>query len=257
MLIVHDSSVVLCEFDKCHSEPGQTHSFAQIWALDTADASQRRQQLMPSLRYHVLSCMHDLFIRHNHLARSYCSAVASVNHISDEEKSAVGFTWSATDELTRFEIGSVIESAGFRRQIVIQCRGGSVQTISDGHRLYHALAYPLLFPTGNAGWHDAYKVGDRAISLTEYMRFLLMHRQRPSHVQRCERLALEFYCDAFAQVEARNLAFHKLASQQAKYQSASARAIIDQLCCDNARHIGVPVILPSSFPNSTRYYHNL
>jgi hypothetical protein len=212
---------------------------------------------MPTLRSHVLSCMHDLFMRHNHLARSYRFAVDSVDGNMHDEDSTVAFTWSATDELTRFEIGSVIESAGFRRQIVIRCRGGRLQNISDGHRLYHSLAYPLLFPTGNAGWHDQFKVGDRTVTLTEYMRFLLMHRQRPSHVQRCERLALEFYCDAFAQVEARNLAFHKLASQQAKYQSASARAIIDQLCSDNARDIGVPVILPSSFPNSSRYYHNL
>ena len=247
----------LCDFDEFYAEPGQPHSFAQIWALDTADATQRRQELMPTLRSHVLSTMHELFIRHNHLARSYSSAVASVVDHAHVDVDAVGFTWSATDELTRFEIASVIESAGFRRQIVIRCRGGRVQTISDGHRLYHALAYPLLFPTGQSGWHDEFKVGDRTVSLTEYMRFLLMHRRRPSHVQQSERLALEFYCDAFAQVEARNLAFHKLASQQAKYQSASARAITDQLSSDNARLIGVPVILPASFPNSARYYHNL
>ncbi len=243
--------------DAVLSELGRPHSFAQIWALDTDDATQRRQGLMPTLRSHVLSCMHDLFIRHNRLARSYRYAVASVVGNMHDDDAVVNFTWSATDELTRFQIASVIESAGFRRQIVVQCRGGRVQTISDGHRLYHALAYPLLFPLGTAGWHDEYRVGDRTVHLTEYMRFLLMHRQRPSHVQRCERLALEFYCDAFAQVEARNLAFHKLASQQAKYQCASARAIIDQLSIDNARQIGVPVILPSSFPNSTRYYHNL
>ena len=256
-MIFVSSVVSLRVIDAVPAELGQPHSFAQIWALDTDNATQRRQELMPSLRCHDLSSMHDLFIQHNHLARSYRCAVASVVGNMHDDNSAVGFTWSATDELTRFEIASVIESAGFRRQIVIQCRGGRVQTISDGHRLYHALAYPLLFPLGNAGWHDEYKVGDRTVSLTEYMRFLLMHRQRPSHVQRCERLALEFYCDAFAQVEARNLAFHKLASQQAKYQSASARAIIDQLSSDNARQIGVPVILPASFPNSTRYYHNL
>ncbi len=89
------------------------------------------------------------------------------------------------------------------------------------------------------------------------MRFKLMHRNSPTHVQRCGRLALEFYCDAWAQVEARNLAFHELASQQAKYQSASVRAIFDQLNTDNARQIGVPVVLPASYPNSPRYYHNL
>jgi hypothetical protein len=89
------------------------------------------------------------------------------------------------------------------------------------------------------------------------MRYKLMHRNTPTHVQRCERLALEYYCDAWAQVEARNLAFHKRASQQAKYAVASAKQIIDQLCAENANRIGVPTILPASFPNSPRYYHNL
>ena len=89
------------------------------------------------------------------------------------------------------------------------------------------------------------------------MRYKLMHRDSPTHVQKCERLALEFYCDAWAQVESRNLAFHRLASQQAKYHKASAKVIMNQLCADNAHQIGVPTILPASFPNSPRFYHNL
>jgi len=32
---------------------------------------------------------------------------------------------------------------------------------------------------------------------------------------------------------------------------------MDQICVGNARDIGVPVVLPASFPNSPRYYHNL
>jgi hypothetical protein len=97
----------------------------------------------------------------------------------------------------------------------------------------------------------------RLITLIEYMRYKLMHRDSPTHVQRCERLALEYYCDAWAQVEARNLAFHRQASQQAKYATASAKVIIDHLCAENANRIGVPSILPASFPNSPRFYHNL
>ena len=76
-------------------------------------------------------------------------------------------------------------------------------------------------------------------------------------MQRCERLSLEFYCDLFAQVEARNIAFHRQAVQQAKYMKASARAIIDQVRVHNRPVDGTPVFLPSSFPNSPRYYHNL
>ena len=243
----------------CHpiTGAGQPHSFAQIWTLDTADATERRQLLMPTLRSHVLSSMHDLFMQHNHLARSFRSAAESAPDFAHLDMASVGFTWSATDELSRFEMAAIIESPGFRRHIAVRLRGGGVTQINDCHQLYHALAYPLLFPTGSAGWHYGMQHNNRSISLHEYMRYLLMHRTHPSHVQRCERLALEFYCDAWAQIEARNLAFHKQAKQQAKYQAASARAIIDQLSTDHARQIGVPIILPASFPNSPRYYHNL
>jgi hypothetical protein len=225
--------------------------------LDTADASARRQELMPALRIHVLTELHDLFMIHNRLSKMLKYAAASVSRIEEATSAALGFTWSATDDLKNFEMASIIETAGYQRQIVVQTRSGRPKTISDCHQLYHALAYPLLFPTGSSGWHIELEHCGRKISLTEYMRFHMMHRETVTHVQRCERLALEFYCDAWAQVEARNMAFHKQAAQQAKYQGATARAIMDQLTADNARQVGVPVVLPSSYPNSPRYYHNL
>ena len=237
--------------------PGAPHCFSQIWSLDTEDATERRQQIMPDLRDSVFRTFHNLFMQHNPLARKFRQAAIHVSHLSDVDRESVGFTWHATDDTSSFEIGSVVESAGFQRNIIVKVRDGRLASIHDGHRLYHALAYPLLFPTGTSGWHYDLEYGDRKISLTEYMRFLLMHRDRPSHIQSCERLALEFYCDAFAQVEARNIAFHRLATQQAKYVKASARSIMDQLHSSNAHLIGTPVVLPSSFPNSPRYYHNL
>jgi len=234
----------------------QQHSFAQIYVLDTNDATQRRLSIMPSLRSHVLSALHDLMLSHNRLASMFKHAAVAIN-IDDVSNDSVGLTWSADDELSRFEIGAMIAHAGYKRDICVRCRGGPLLQINDSHQLYHALAYPLLFPTGCSGWHAKMQFNGRLISLTEYMRFKLMHREHPTHIQRCERLALEFYCDAWAQVEARNLAFHQLASQQAKYQAASASAIMDQLRADNARCIGVPVVLPGSYPNSPRYYYNL
>ena len=241
----------------CTADSSSCASFSQIWILDTADATHRRMQLMPELRPHVLTSLHDVLSQHNHLVQMYRAAAADVRCMSESDVASQGFSWSATEDLSNFEMAAIIEQPGFQRNVVIRGTGGSVTKISDGHQLYHTLAYPLLFPLGTAGWHWKYEHNGRSISLTEYMRFLLMHRYRPSHIQRCERLALEFYCDAFAQVESRNLAFHKLATQQAKYQAASARAIMDQISVDNAREIGTPVILPASFPNSPRYYQNL
>lgn len=233
------------------------HSFSQIWTLDTDDATSRRLEIMPALRSHVLSSLHDLLLQHNRLAQMYRSAVDYASNLSSDLLSSIGFSWSATEELSQFQVASIIERAGFKRNIEIKSRSGKCINVHDGHQLYHSLAYPLLFPTGSSGWHYDYQHNGRKISLTEYMRFLLMHRSHPSHLQRCERLSLEFYCDAFAQVESRNLAFHQLASQQAKYQVASARAIMDQISVVNARQIGVPTVLPASFPNSPRFYYNL
>ena len=237
--------------------PGAQHCFSQIWTLDTEDATVRRQHIMSDLRDSVLRSFHNLFLQYNHLARGFRQAAIAVSLMTDRDRESVGFTWHATDDTSSFEMGSVIESAGFQRNIIVHVQDCKLRSISDGHRLYHALAYPLLFPTGASGWHYDFQFGDRRISLTEYMRFLLMHRDRPTHIQSCQRLALEFYCDAFSQVEARNLAFHRSATQQAKYVRASARSILDQLHSENAHVIGTPVVLPSSFPNSPRYYHNL
>jgi hypothetical protein len=238
---------------------GSKHCFSQIWSLDSADATSRRLEIMPTLRQSVLQSLHQLFLQHNPLARMFKQASDAVSNIGDVDTQSVGFTWTDSDDLASFQIGAVVEYGGFTRQIVVSCRGHQLKlkAISDGHPFYHALSYPILFPTGFHGWHPHLEFNNRKISLTEYGRFMLMHRDSPTHVQRCERLALEFYCDTFAQVEARNIAFHRQAVQQAKYMRASARAIMDQVHADT-RHIdGTPVVLPSSFPNSPRYYHNL
>ena len=101
------------------------------------------------------------------------------------------------------------------RSIVVRRRSSErPEFIDDGHALYHTLAYPLLFPTGRTGWHDSMVCWHRGrqhrVSLLEWSRFTLMHRDAPTFVQRCERLALEFYCDLYAQYEARCAAFHSL-----------------------------------------------
>lgn len=86
-----------------------------------------------------------------------------------------------------------------------------------------------------------------------------MHRETPTHWQRCGRLSLELYCDIWAQVESRTAHFHRLPTQQAKYRGARVAAVEDQLSVGvPAADIGQPVIrLPSTFVGSARYYQQL
>jgi len=220
--------------------------------LNTDDATTRRLEIAPTLRPDTLNRLHILMLEHNHLARTFKTAAAS---------DAVHVTWKGDDDMEAFDVGAIIAQPGFSRDIVVsRVSDNRLHSISANNQYYHALTYPLLFPTGCAGWHPKMIYGrseHRKITLTEYMRFMLMHRDEPSHLQKCERLTLEYICDAQAQVEARELQFHALAIQQAKYRSASAQRVVSAINLRHAEDIGVPVILPCSFTGSPKYYHRL
>ena len=97
------------------------------------------------------------------------------------------------------------------------------------------------------------------MSRTQYLKYLIMRRSELSHIQRCGRLALEFYCDAWASHEAALMDFHMRPQQQTLYRSVSRAALLDQLPNADANDIGVPArtILPASVVGSPRFYHNL
>lgn len=143
--------------------PVQQHSFSQIYVLDTDDATHRRLELMPALRAHTLSQLHDLMIRFNRLAVMYRTVVCNIADF-EVHNDAVGYSWSGSDELSMFEVGAVIERDGFKRHIVLKLRDGLVRSISDSHQLYHALTYPLLFPTGCSGWHAKMEYNGRLLT---------------------------------------------------------------------------------------------
>jgi hypothetical protein len=227
------------------------HQFAQIYVLDTADATNRRLEIAPELRSDTLRQLHDGMLEHNHLTRSFRAAA---------NRETPNLTWQGDDEMESFDVGAIIEKPGFRRDVVVSSNDGCFRSINIHNQYYHALTYPLLFPTGCPGWHPKMRTqfdDERMVTLPEYMRFLMMHRDAPTHVQKCERLTLEFLCDAQAQIEARELQFHSLAVQQAKYRTASAQRVVEQINATNAADIGTPIILPASFTGSPKYYHRL
>ena len=77
-------------------------------------------------------------------------------------------------------------------------------------------------------------------------------------MQRCKQLALEYYCDMWAQNEARAASFHSLPSQQAKYRMGRKCAIEDQLNQGGiVADVSVPMTLPCSFIGSAKWYHML
>lgn len=242
-------------------DQGRRPAFAQIYVLDVDQAADRRIEVLggPSaaVQRHHLSLLHTELLLHNPWIRQFVQAAQS---------DVPQFVWRCSDDIAAMQIGTLIAEPGERRDVIVRRNcNGELQFLHDGHPLYQPLAYPLLFPLGTFGWHEdlqALSVDSshiRHVSLTEWGRYYLMHRDQPTHWQKCERLALEFYCDIWAQVESRNAHFHRLPSQQAKYRGARVAAFEDQLTSGvPASSIGQPVIrLPSSFVGSARYYQQL
>ena len=241
--------------------PGHPHCFAQIYMLDSAEAADRRSAAVNDtdnvLRRPVLELLHNLFVRYNPWVQQFRVAAAAGTPVLE---------WHSDVEVSGMEIGAVVAECGKRSIMLHQLPSGPPEFISDSHSLYHTLAYPLLFPCGSAGWHkdlqcwDSVRGCSRRVTLLEWVRHLIMHRDDPTHLQRCERLSLEFYCDVFAQHEARQALFHRSPRQQALYRSAQFRAVHDHLSRDDSNGLaalGRPVILPSSFVGSPRFYHQL
>jgi hypothetical protein len=103
------------------------------------------------------------------------------------------------------------------------------------------------------GWFlDMKSLNGDKVSRTDFLKYLIMRRSELSHIQRCGRLSLEFYCDAWASHEASLMEFHKRPQQQALYRSVTRAAFVDQLPHSDANDIGVPMrtILPASVVGS-------
>ena len=231
-------------------------NFAQIYTLAVEDAVDRRMQLMhDNLDADVLRQLHTLFLACNPWVRRYVFAARNAEEVH--------WKWDGPEEMNdAMVIGSLIAQYGSHRDIRLCQSNGDIQFINDSHCLFHPLAYPLLFPSGQVGWHWGMKNHEgQRLSLTSYMKFMLMHRRQPTHIQRCGKLALEYYCDAWATIESQRCDFHRLPAQQQMYRSCSRAALIDQLQYADAADIGVPVqtrtVLPASHVGGPRYYHKL
>jgi hypothetical protein len=241
-------------------QPGAVHSFAQIYILDPDAATQRRLEVFggdeSNLRSAILRPLHNLLLLHNPWIRQFVAAA---------RESIPRLVWRCTDDISTMQVGAMVAEVGSCRDVVVERTGGQLMRIHDGHALFHPLSYPLLFPLGTTGWHDNMTVASvafekmRRLTLTEWGRFYLMHRANVTHIQRCQKLSLEFYCDLFAQVESRNADFHRLPQQQMIYRAARVMAVEDQLSAGvTASEIGTPVVrLPSGFVGSAKYYQQL
>ena len=240
--------------------------FAQIYMLEGAAATARRLEIFngercnsKALDGHLLEQLHDLLLAENPWIQQFRSAGLNVAEL----------TWHSVRPISLDDmgLGAMVDGSG-RRNIVIRVAQDvedEIRNIDDDHELYHPLAYVLLFPTGIGGWASwmcrQHADGSDAgkLTLTMWARFVIQRRvEGPSHLQSCGTLTSEFWCDVWAQVEAKKLAFLRLPQQQAQIRAGRFSNVAD--CIRQSRSLdfeGTPVVMPSSFVGSAPWYRAL
>ena len=87
-----------------------------------------------------------------------------------------------------------------KRHLLLHAKDNTSTTVCDLHKLYDALAYPLLLPTGEFGWHIGYD--ELGCTAQAFYRFRAYPRKGESdHLFRAGHLKTQFFIDMALKIE--------------------------------------------------------
>ncbi|KAG7578528.1 Nucleic acid-binding OB-fold [Arabidopsis thaliana x Arabidopsis arenosa] len=121
-----------------------------------------------------------------------------------------------------------------KRDIVLQKTSGKLKRISELHKSYLALQYPLLFARGENGYTLGIKKAktngrgsdkeQKDVSMRQWFAYRLQERKHEKHVLlRSKRLLQQFIVDAYTMIESNRLRYIK--KNQPKFQSSNLESI--------------------------------
>ncbi|XP_045498452.1 uncharacterized protein LOC123696361 [Colias croceus] len=151
-----------------------------------------------------------------------------------------------------------------KRDIVLRTHDDRLQRISETHRAYDSLQYPLMFCRGEDGYHFAHYNVDpqtgspnynKKTSTMQFYSFLIQLRvNNVSYIHYYRTLLSQFLVDMYAKIETERLVF--IRCNQRKLRAENYVHLRDAMQNDvNAQDVGRMVILPSTFTGGPRYMH--
>lgn len=166
---------------------------------------------------------------------------------------------------TANEVALVIVGQQFeQRDIVLQSHDNTLRRISEIHRSYDALQYPLLFCRGEDGYSIALPQRDpetklplkKTVSAASFYSYRIMVRQgEVNHMVYFRSLFSQFLVDMYAKIETERLNY--IRNNQAQLRADSYIHLRDAVGRQDAEaaQLGQMVVLPSSFTGGPRYMH--
>jgi hypothetical protein len=214
--------------------PNESPLFLQIYFVgdEQVEANQRCDAIADTRRDIVFS-LQRLLHQHNALVKEFISALERMP--TDEHKIVIRADRTPTGEHERCfnaptigEVAVVIVGEEFdKRDIIIQRRSKALQRISETHRSYDALQYPIIFWEGEDGYHFNLRqtnattgmLTNKKVSDMDFYAHRIMIREGSSkHILMCRQLFHQFIVDMYAKVESERLLYIRLNQQKLRVE---------------------------------------
>ncbi|XP_067940438.1 uncharacterized protein [Watersipora subatra] len=230
-----------------------------------------RRGIVEGVRLNVIRELQDVLHEQNKYVRDFKTARERLPENTDDlqivihaDKHPVGererrFNAPVIDEVAIQIVGQQFE----RRDIVLQLCSNELQRISETHREYDALQYPLISWEGDDGYNFQLRQTDictgepgtqKVSAMDFYASRLMVCDGSFNYIHRCRKLFLQFAVDMYAKIETERLGFirHHQTRLRADDYIHLRYAMADDR---NANQLGNMVILPSSFTGGPCYMH--
>ncbi|XP_022233499.2 uncharacterized protein LOC111081677 [Drosophila obscura] len=240
------------------------HQFLQLYFIGNAeDEADRRCAIITNTRRQIIFDLQNIFHEHNELVQVFKTSLADDRKIVIRaDKTPVGEHARRFNAQTVVEVAIVIVGEQFNnRDIVLHRRNEQLERVSETHRCYDALQYPILFWSGQEGYNFSIKLinpvngreGTKKVNAMNYYAYRLQIRQNQDNLLlRCRALFHQYIVDMYAKIESER--FYFLRFNQAKLRSEEYVHLRDSINNDgNAQNVGTMIILPSSYVGSPRH----
>lgn len=274
------------KFGPLHPENTRKRSYAQLYIIDTAEATDRRMSMNSTCDSSLMAKLHEMMLEVNPLAQKY-RMMAEVESAENELAQREGrtpfevrmFLLSEQPDISdqsknRFNLPSADEIAAVfttkdgdppaQYDLKVFPKGdgtGYLRNINSLHQLTDPMLYPLLFPYGERGWdmnktHERETNGRlRKVTRLQYVAFRIAIRREFTLLHNSGKLWLQYLVDQYVRVEGERLMYQRTQIEQKKLRVETYAGLQDYLYNEAAERGVQPgkiVILPSSFQGSPR-----
>ena len=198
---------------------GESHKFSQIYFIDNEESEvATRSAIVIGLKPDIIRGINQLLHQTNHYVELFKVAKeifeqedtpTNVRIVINETKRPSGEHSKRYNNPLSDEIGVLMPNdATNNRDIVLHYKDGGLKHISELHRSYDPMQYPLLFPDGNDGWHVNLKLRNgRKLTAMVYYRYHIMVRENVSVLLWAKWLFQQYLVDAYCKIETERLQF--------------------------------------------------